>query len=727
MKQESIILNVFPLIKDSLLLVSFDELKLPESTDFSSISVLDDKGRKLLFDLIGKKGYIKKFNNLNSANKNHIAIIITRSNVRHIKIKYKLSGKPGKFTSPERKIGIRNDPYLAVLTKNASVLFEKNGYSIEKIKIAKNEYGPLQLVASGGSLFFQKNMRNAKLTIVSDSSIVKIFKVEGAMEVLGDKCSKEGFLPVAITYCFWSPDSKNMFAKAEIELKYDKATDLRGNKLDFINPLIWYRLDNFNKKLSTSPYTKSANEYDTTTLKHPYYAYFRDNRAFFAMCPYLALPNDGVHTEKGKNFFGASWHSMPKPRKPYWANEKEYTGHAQGYYPRHSLRAYWRIGLYFGDGKKDVKNIASVFSYQPKIRNVVHLSSEEVSNAYITRWKYNKKMAFNAITDDAKINDYIYRISGKIPKWVQIAIATRTLFGINYHRFCYIGEKVFCLKRYPLLSTFLSTLLCLCRMGKPLRKKFKQENLSYLPHTNTHPIIYKLDADSIRNEVQKSEQIWIDKWAYGIPLSHIFSYASPYGLGTEKGTMEKAAFSASKHLQWIREWPMPNAPLDFFLPSKLFWGICTGEFFDKNNCKKIMKEFMQRYKNGSDYMIIAGHVPEYGKECPKFITGMFNFFQKHNDVWFADADEIIRYYKARENTIVGRAKKHKKGFLIKLNNKLPQYLSTDITLIQHINKKISRMQFTADKKDYADIKYRIISKNTIIYNVPSNTKYILIS
>ena len=75
MKKESIILNVYPIIKNSLLLISFDELKFPENTDFGSIKVLDINNRKLLFDLINKKDYAQKFTYSNNIGKNHIAII----------------------------------------------------------------------------------------------------------------------------------------------------------------------------------------------------------------------------------------------------------------------------------------------------------------------------------------------------------------------------------------------------------------------------------------------------------------------------------------------------------------------------------------------------------------------------------------------------------------------------------------------------------------------------
>lgn len=726
MREESIILNAYPLNKGALLLVNFGELKFPKNADFGSLRVLDSNNRKMPFDLIAKKDYSGKA--YSSGGKNHIAIIVNRSDINHIRIAYRLSKKPGKYIIPEKKIGMAiSKDHLIISTKKVSALFEKSGYSIEKISINGNEYGPIHLAASGGDLFFQKNMIDARFAVISDSAIAKIFKVSGLMKVSGGKCAKEGFLPISITYSFWSTDGKNMFVKAEIELEYDNATDINRNKAEFLNPLIWYRLENFNGKVVASSFcTSSMGGSSIMTLRHPYYGYFSGNGAFFAMCPYMALPNDGIHMEKGKDFFGASWHSMSQPKKPYWADEKENTGMAQGYFPMHSLRGYWKIGMYFDCCKKNIKNIASVFSYQPKIRSIVHIGTGKVSNASIARWKLNKKMAFNAITDDAKINDYLYRAEGKIPKWVQMAIATRTL-GIGYHRFCCIGNKIFYLKKFPLLSTLLSTLFCLLGIGKPLRKKFEDENMLFLLHTNTHPRIYRLNAGSIRREISSSERIWVQKWRKEISLSHVFSYTSSYGLATEKGTMGKVAFSSSKHLQWIREWPIPNAPLDFFLPSKLLWGVCIGEFFDKSNCSRIKDEFAERYRNGCDYMIISGHAPEYGEECPPYVTQMFGFFEKHKDIWFAGADDIIKYYFARENIIVGSVKKQGKKFMLELKNKLPRHFLTEITLIQHANKKIGKIRFTTDKKTYSDADYRSIGRNLIMYNVPSDTKRIVLS
>jgi len=728
MKEESIILEIYPLNENSLMLISFDELKFPDDIDFGSVKVVDNANRKILFDLICVDGYANKFGYRNDIGKNYLAIIINSSNIKHIKIPYKRGKKSSTNSSIKKNLNLVNDANFMIGTGNVSVLFEKNGYAIEKIKINGREYGPLQLVASGGGLFFQKDMKDAKMSVICDSGIVKILRIKGQMEVAGNECKKEGFLPVDILYYFWSPDGKSMMLKVEIELKYDEATNLNGSKAEFLDPLIWYRLDDFNGKvIANELFTNVMDESEIITLKHPYYACFYEDDASFVMCPYLALPNDGIHIEKGRNFFGASWHSMSKAKKPYWAqiDKREYTGKSQGFYPAHSLRAYWKIGMYFGD-KKNADDIASVFSYQPKIRNIIHIGSEPVSNAYITRWKNNKKMAFNAITDDAKINDYLYRINGKMPKWVQIAIATRNLCGIDYHRSCYLGNRIFYFKRHPLLSTLLSTLFCFFGMGKPLREKFAQEGFSYLPHTNTHPKIYQLDADRIADEIQKSEEIWINKWKHEIPLAHAFSYASPYGIATEEGSMEKAAFSASKYLQWIREWPIPNAPPDFFLPTKLFWGTCIGEFFDKANCIEIKKDFIERRRNGADYMLISGHVPEYNTDCPKYVTELFDFLKKQDDVWFAGADNIIKYYKARENTTISRAKKQGNKFLLEIASNLPSYVSTEITLIQHVNKKIGKIQFSTGNKKFVDVKYNFIGRNVIMYNVPSDAKYLLI-
>ena len=208
MKEESIILNAYPLNKHSLMLISFDELKFPEDADFGSIKVVDNTNRKILFDLINVDGYAKKFAYRNDIGKNYLAIIISQDGIKHIKILYRRGKKSGTYFSPKKNIDIANDNTLMISTGNASVLFEKKGYAIEKIKINGHECGPLQLVASGGSLFFQKDMKDAEMSIVCDSSIVKILKIKCVLNVHGNMCKKAGFLPVEILYYFGAPKAK---------------------------------------------------------------------------------------------------------------------------------------------------------------------------------------------------------------------------------------------------------------------------------------------------------------------------------------------------------------------------------------------------------------------------------------------------------------------------------------------------------------------------------------
>jgi len=249
MKKESIILNIFPLNKNSLILLDFDELKFPEDTDFGSIKVTDGKNRPIMFELIKRADYKGNLNYVNGTGKNCIAMIIKGNDSKYLRILFKRSNKPTNYDSPKETLGMANGSILKISAGNSSVSFEKNGYSIEKIQINGKDYGPLQLAASGGSVFFQKDMQNASLEVISDASIAKIIKIKGSLKVYGDKCKSKGILPIEILYYFYSPDGKNLMSKAEIQLKYDEATGLNGSKSGFLDPLVWYRLDKSNKKL----------------------------------------------------------------------------------------------------------------------------------------------------------------------------------------------------------------------------------------------------------------------------------------------------------------------------------------------------------------------------------------------------------------------------------------------------------------------------------------------
>ena len=448
---------------------------------------------------------------------------------------------------------------------------------------------------------------------------VNIIKFESSLKILGGESKNNGMLPFSIIYTFWSDDGKNVYGNAEIELMYDKAVSLSGENIEFLDCMLWFRLESGEEPeiMNVLSRRKFRNS-EVITLNHPYRAMIASGKSSFEMHPYLALPCDGIHIEKGEKFFGAAWHSLPEKSSPYWIDlglegDKK-ADLSQGYCPAQSLRSYWKIGIYFGD-TKNARISSKLFSYPSKIRNIEHFS-DKIGNAYITRWKGNKKLAMHAMTDDAKVNDYFYRCEGSIPKWVQMSLSTRNMFGINYHRFCFVGKKLFFLQRYPTLSTILSTLFCTMGIGIPLRQKFRKDVLSFLPHMNMHPKFYTLRPEQIKKEIKISEKIWTSKFNFGYPVSHILSWTATYGLTTSKGTRESIAFSSSKTLQWMREWPIPNAPVDFFLPTKLYWGVAIGEMFNEKNIKRLKEEFNSRIDNGADYMIAAGHAPHSISKCP---------------------------------------------------------------------------------------------------------------
>ena len=75
-----------------------------------------------------------------------------------------------------------------------------------------------------------------------------------------------------------------------------------SSKRPYLN--ITYSYIPFKENIITNElFTNVMDESKVITLKHPYYACFYEDDASFVMCPYMALPNDGIHIEKGKNFF----------------------------------------------------------------------------------------------------------------------------------------------------------------------------------------------------------------------------------------------------------------------------------------------------------------------------------------------------------------------------------------------------------------------------------------
>ena len=692
--KEKIILNVYPGNKNSLIWLSLNWLRFPENTDYSSLEIKGNK--KLPFDIIDKEE----------------SLAIINDGSKKIVISYDTGRNNKKLKKTNEKIKIKNKK---IFTRDVSIKFGEDG-NIKNFKIRNKDYGPLALIASGGV----ENILDGKFSLIADSPILKVIEINGRLKCEGKKADKEGHLPVKARYSFWSSDGKNIFGKAEIELLYENAVDFNGEKLPYLDPNIWFRLDS-NEKVNYNSYFENAmDENDKiVTLKRPYYAFIKN----FGIFPCLALPCDGLHIEVKKGeWFGAAWHSLSKPKKPYWdIIEKDSTKLPQGYYPAHSLNSYWRIGLFFGEG--NFKETAEMFTYEDKIRNAVHDAA--VGNPYVTRWPDNKAMAFNAITDDEDLSEYYWRANGTIPKWVENAIPTRQLFGISYYCYGFFDDKCFYFKPFSHISTLFNTICVKIGLCKSFKQKFDEIDGRLIPHTNLHPPVWKCSAERIRKEMKISERTWVKKWKYRIPLSHVFSFTSPYDIPTEEGTREKIAFSASKYLQWIREWYIPNAPTDFFLPSRLYWGFTVGNDLQYEKvCNQIKEEFNNLYGK-ADYMIIGGHFPHVRAEKgPDYLKNLFSYLESKKDVWFATADEIIRYYKNRKNLVLGRFEKENNYFAMEIKNgNSADFFNCDLTLMQSIKKKILMLQYSVDGIKWLDIVYKR-NKDIVQYNIPSSTKKI---
>jgi len=720
---ESLTIDVYPKNKGSLILLNLDNLRLPSDVDWRSLNLKDDKGRKIIFDLVNIKN---KKNNLKYNNKikeNTLAIILNNFRFENLILSYKRGNKKSNFSHPNKKISLNNDKSLRISAKKVEINFEKEYFSIDSFNIGSDKYGPLQFVASGGTIKKQNNnFKDVEYEILSDSNIIKIIRITGKIPVVGSKVNYQGYLPLDIHYYFWSYDGSNIYCDVDVKILYENAKSLDGKKVPFLEPLLWYSIENskgnvkFNELISNDMESSKI-----VTLKKPYYSYIKSGQGVFSIMPNLALPNDGIHIELCDDWFGASWHSLSSKKKPYWNqlfDKSESTGFSQGFYPAHSVNSYWKIGLFFGEGNPN--EIARIFTYRSKIKSITH-QTKGISNPFITHWKDNSSIALNAISDDGKLNDYLWRKDRLIPLEMQIALSTRKKF-ISYTRYCLINNKIFYLKMFPRISKVISTFLCAVGIGKPIKNELAESNFSLIPHTNTHPIIWKSSEEKIKEEISKSESVWVNDFKLSPPLSHVFSYPSPYGIPTKNGTREYIAFSASDSLQWIREWPIPNAPTDFFLPSRLYWGISTGgDLEDKKVCDDIKSELNLRYKDGADYMQVSGHLPEKVQKS-KNLRNLFSYISKIKGLWLASADDIIKYYKSREDISFGRIEKKKCYWIVSLKKELPDIFNTEITLIQKIGDNALIECKIEDR--WNKVKYNYLDKKnkTIIYNISSATK-----
>ena len=118
-------------------------------------------------------------------------------------------------------------------------------------------------------------------------------------------------------------------------------------------------------------------------------------------------------------------------------------------------------------------------------------------------------------------------------------------------------------------------------------------------------------------------------------------------------------------------------------------------------------------------MLISGHVPDKPSELPLHIKKMFMEIENKEDVWFTSADEIIKYYKARENVEIGDVYKEGNYYFINVNNSLPDFYNIDLTLTQRSYKEIKKIEYTFDGTSWTEAKYRKES-NTYFFDIPFN-------
>ncbi len=664
---ESIILDVYPGNKGSILCLDLDNLRFPYDVDWNSIKVKNEDKKNLDFDIVNfynKKNYLEYSSDIVG---NTLVIVLNEKSSK-VMISYMRKGNKSTLKKKNDLIKIEDSDKLRIYTDKVKIELEKEFFSISKFSINNDNYASLQLFTSGGEMLSQEgSFKDAGYTIIADSHILKVIKITGKMPVRGDKVDSEGLLPLEMFYYFWVIDGE-IYSKVEIKLLYEACVDLSGKKLNYLQSLLWYRIEERENLEYNDMLQNNMNGNKIIILKRPYYAYITKKDSVFVMSPYLALPNDGIHIEVSEEWFGASWHSMSSQKKPYWdglIDDKPVSEH-QGYYPAHSLNAYFNIGLYFG--KKNFFDAAKAFTYQCKVRNVAY-NGRDKGNVFVTHWRNNSALALNVITDDAKPNDLYWRKNGYIPLSAETALSTRFLFGVSYSRYCFLKDKLFYLEKSALLSNIVCTFLSFFRIAKDYKKEFLELNV--IPHLNTHPVTRNISASALKKEIKISEKIWVKDYKLKLPLSHVFSYQSCYGLSTPSGTRHTVAFKASESLEWIRDWPIPNAPTDFFLPTKLFWGISAGgELERKNVITRIRFEFDQLYKEGADYMQVSGHLPDKICKGPEDLKKLFKHMDKKG-VWLARSDDIIRYYKCREGISFSRIKDNiveiKKSFEDKFN------------------------------------------------------------
>ncbi|MGR3303159.1 MAG: hypothetical protein ACUZ8I_11725 [Candidatus Scalindua sp.] len=724
-KDNHIILHTYPSHRNSLILVPLDRLCLPESVDWSSIKVSNDEGCPLLFDLVEYAGSANELMYELTPGSNTL-VIVNNLGVQDIVISYNISRNPQRFVDCKGYAlrYVDNAEGALISTEKVNIQFSKSGY-IKGFKIGSTSFGSLQMMASGGRITTQSGgklqFKDIQFQVVATSNLLTAVVVRGKLKVDGENSKQPGWLPVVLTYTFWTSDSANIFARIEIDLEYENSIGLDENHVPFLNPLLWYVLMDDRMPTHINDYfvNRMCSGSTIVTLKRPYYAYVTNGSSSFVMSPYLTLPCDGTHIEVNEkdSWWGAAFHSLSEPdSSPYWHTALHETHpKSQGYFPAQSLHSYWKIGLAFLV-REDPVEAARMFTYPSKTRYAEHDNRDKVGNAYITHWRNNASIAVNAITDDLCKMDYIARVVGLLPKSVQISLPGN--LKRRWQRDL-IEKKSF-------LRFFF--------------RRFLKNPFLFIPHTYNHRVTWQCTSDEMEQEIVQCENNWLRKWNFPIPLSCVLPFTSPHGIATPEGTREAIVFSSSKSTEWIREWYYPHAPTDFFLPTPLYWGLTLGvDFVDEP--VKTQKGFETLYDAGADYFQMSGHL-EFRQRIAhassvlkmvgpvlKYMANLwktyrlFRFLEDKEDVWLAAADEIIMYYKAKNQLSVGRVSRKGKYYIINIDHREEPIYDVLITLVQMVKTEIKSYVYTTDYITWYNIKYHPLSSSagSIIFSVPSNT------
>ena len=96
------------------------------------------------------------------------------------------------------------------------------------------------------------------------------------------------------------------------------------------------------------------------------------------------------------------------------------------------------------------------------------------------------------------------------------------------------------------------------------------------------------------------------------------------------------------------------------------------------------------------------------------------------------ADDMIKYYKCRENIFLSRPEKNGEYYEIEVGCNIDDFLHSEVTLMQFIKnfkKKIVKIFYSIDCKRYIEVNFSLYDENesVVMYEIPSKSKKVRIS